>query len=109
MWRHAGYYQAIETAIDLGISRVEAGAQGEHKLARGYMPTLTHSSHYLRDSSFRTAIEALLVSERKQTYITMATLSTKQNPFLADPAQHLKAQGVHIDGHRLVVNELTDL
>jgi len=88
---------------------VEAGAQGEHKLARGYMPTLTYSSHYLRDSVFRKAIGTLLLSERKQTYITMATLSTKQNPFLADPAQHLEAQGIQIDGHRLVVNELTDV
>eukprot|EP00968_Pinguiococcus_pyrenoidosus_P020234 scaffold2325_cov257-Pinguiococcus_pyrenoidosus.AAC.4 len=43
------YYQAIEAAIELGIDRVEAGAQGEHKIRRGYLPTLTYSAHYLAD------------------------------------------------------------
>ena len=99
------YYQAIELAIELGLPRVEAGAQGEHKIARGYMPTLTRSSHYLRDPSFRKCIKSLLDSEREQTYITLATVTTRQNPFKDDPAHHLHRQGVHIDGQRLVVDE----
>jgi hypothetical protein len=99
------YYQAIELAIELGLPRVEAGAQGEHKIARGYMPTLTRSSHYLRDPSFRKCIKSLLDSEREQTYITLATVATRQNPFKDDPAHHLHGQGVHIDGQRLVVDE----
>ncbi|MEP4198498.1 MAG: GNAT family N-acetyltransferase [Aliishimia sp.] len=58
------YYQAIEHAIDHGLSRVEAGAQGEHKLARGYLPTPTHSLHWVRDEGFANAIADYLEQER---------------------------------------------
>ncbi len=58
------YYQAIEYAIEHGIARVEAGAQGEHKLARGYMPTKTFSAHYIADPALRRAIADYLVRER---------------------------------------------
>ncbi len=43
------YYQAIEHAIRLGLPRVEAGAQGQHKIARGYLPTAVYSAHYIAD------------------------------------------------------------
>jgi hypothetical protein len=46
------------------LSRVEAGAQGQHKLARGYMPVTTHSLHWVADEGFRRAIEAYLDAER---------------------------------------------
>ena len=46
---HVHVAQAIEAAIERGLSRVEAGAQGEHKIQRGYLPSLTYSSHYIRD------------------------------------------------------------
>ncbi len=59
------YYQAIDYAIAHGLARVEAGAQGEHKLARGYMPTTTYSSHWVRDGGFRKAIERYLIDERE--------------------------------------------
>lgn len=59
------YYQAIELAISLGIGRVEAGAQGEHKLARGYLPVTTHSLHWIADEGFREAIERFLKAERE--------------------------------------------
>jgi len=58
------YYQAIEFAIQHRIARVEAGAQGEHKLARGYLPTKTYSAHYIADPSLRRAIADYLVRER---------------------------------------------
>jgi predicted N-acyltransferase len=58
------YYQAIEYAIVHRLGRVEAGAQGEHKLARGYMPTTTHSAHYIADPGLRRAIADYLVRER---------------------------------------------
>ena len=58
------YYQAIDYAIDHGL-RVEAGAQGEHKLARGYLPTPTHSLHWIANPSFRTAVSDYLDHERK--------------------------------------------
>ena len=58
------YYQAIEWAIAQGLKRVEAGAQGEHKLARGYMPTTTHSLHWIADPGFARAIAQYLDAER---------------------------------------------
>ncbi len=59
------YYQAIDWAIQNGLSRVEAGAQGEHKLARGYLPTPVHSLHWLADPSFRKAVAHYLEGERR--------------------------------------------
>ncbi len=58
------YYQAIDYAIAYRLPRVEAGAQGEHKLARGYMPTPTYSAHYIPDPGFRRAVARYLESER---------------------------------------------
>lgn len=59
------YHQAIDFAIANGLARVEAGAQGDHKLARGYMPTETHSLHWVADAGFRRALEDYLVQERE--------------------------------------------
>ena len=58
------YYQAIEYAILHQLPRVEAGAQGEHKLARGYMPAPTYSLHWIRDAGFRKAVARYLTEER---------------------------------------------
>ncbi len=58
------YYQAIDYAIAHGLSRVEAGAQGEHKLARGYAPVATYSAHAIADPRFAAAIDAFLARER---------------------------------------------
>ena len=58
------YYQAIEYAIRHGFSRVEAGAQGEHKLARGYRPVATHSAHAFSDPRFAAAVKDFLARER---------------------------------------------
>ena len=58
------YYQAIEFAIAHKLARVEAGAQGEHKLARGYLPNTTYSAHYIADLGFRRAIADYLKRER---------------------------------------------
>jgi uncharacterized protein len=57
------YYRAIEYAIEHGLARVEAGAQGEHKLARGYVPVPTYSAHYIADPGFRRAIADFVVRE----------------------------------------------
>ena len=59
------YYQAIDAAIARGLARVEAGAQGEHKLARGYVPVPTWSAHYIPDAGFRRAIADFLFRERR--------------------------------------------
>lgn len=58
------YYQAIEWAIEHGLTRVEAGAQGAHKLARGYMPVAIHSLHWVADPGFRDAIQQFLHAEK---------------------------------------------
>lgn len=58
------YYQAIDAAITLGLQRVEAGAQGGHKLARGYEPVQTWSAHWIADPGFRAAVEDFLARER---------------------------------------------
>ena len=58
------YYQAIEFAIAHKLGRVEAGAQGEHKLARGYLPQTTYSAHYIADPALRRAIADYLTRER---------------------------------------------
>jgi len=62
------YYQAIQFAIERGLGRVEAGAQGEHKLARGYRPVITASTHDIADPALRRAIAAYLRQER--AYVT---------------------------------------
>ncbi len=59
------YYQAIDFAIERGLARVEAGAQGEHKLARGYEPQLTHSAHWIAHSGLRQAVSDYLDRERE--------------------------------------------
>jgi len=58
------YYQAIDFAIARGLARVEAGAQGEHKLARGYMPVAVHSLHWIADAGFAEAVARYLEAER---------------------------------------------
>jgi predicted N-acyltransferase len=58
------YYQAIDAAIERGLARVEAGAQGQHKLARGYEPVQTTSAHWIADPGFRAAVADFLERER---------------------------------------------
>ena len=59
------YYQAIDYAIAHGLTAVEAGAQGDHKLARGYLPVETHSLHWMADPGFSRAVEDYLEAERR--------------------------------------------
>lgn len=59
------YYQAIEFAIEHGLKRVEAGAQGSHKVARGYLPQATYSAHWIADAGLRDAVSRYLDDERQ--------------------------------------------
>jgi predicted N-acyltransferase len=59
------YYQAVEWAIDHGLACVQAGAQGEHKIARGYEPVLTRSAHFIPNASFRAAVADFVEGERE--------------------------------------------
>ncbi len=82
------YYQAIDYAIAHKLDTVEAGAQGEHKIARGYMPKTTHSAHYIADPALRRAIADYLVRER--AYIEaagaeMAAMAPYRKDLILDP------------------------
>src|SRR5580692_3231497 len=74
------YYQAIDFAIQRGLKTVEAGAQGEHKIARGYLPQTTYSAHYIADPDLRRAISDYLKHER--AYVAEAARElTEAGPF----------------------------
>nr|GMD83037.1 Monocarboxylate transporter 12 like [Ipomoea batatas] len=79
----ACYYQAIEAAIELNLQTVEAGAQGEHKIQRGYLPVTTYSSHYLVDEVFRGVMTDFLVREAAQLKLVMKLLHDS-GPFKDD-------------------------
>jgi len=74
------YHQAIDFALAKGLKRVEAGAQGEHKLARGYLPVTTHSAHYVAHSGLRRAISDYLERERDDIE-HMNEILTEHSPF----------------------------
>jgi hypothetical protein len=79
----ACYYQAIEFAIERGLARVEAGAQGEHKLQRGYLPCATYSAHWIRDPALRRAVDDYLVRERRHIQDQIDGLA-EEGPFRHD-------------------------
>lgn len=79
------YYQAIDFAISRGLKRVEAGAQGEHKLARGYVPRETYSLHWIHDPGFRRAVEDYLRREREAV--------AAEADYLADHAPYRHEEG----------------
>ena len=76
----ACYYRAIDFAIERGLTRVEAGAQGEHKIQRGYLPRPTYSAHWIADPGFRRAVERFLQAERRAAAAEMRLLS-EESPF----------------------------
>ncbi|HAK63561.1 MAG TPA: GNAT family N-acetyltransferase [Alphaproteobacteria bacterium] len=85
----ACYYQAIDFAIARGLARVEAGAQGAHKLARGYLPCPTYSAHWIRDSRFRAAVSDYLVHERAQVSESAHYLEGR-SPFRRIPEEEVE-------------------
>ncbi len=78
------YYRAIDFAIKHGLARVEAGAQGPHKVQRGYLPTPTYSLHYLRDPRFQDAVEDFLVAERRAVTREMREIEAEMSPYRQD-------------------------
>lgn len=75
------YYQAIEQAILRGLKRVEAGAQGEHKIARGYLPSKVYSAHYIADPALREPVARYLDRERPAVEQEMDHLAAEYSPF----------------------------
>lgn len=74
------YYQGIEYCLRAGLSRFEPGAQGEHKLARGFLPTLVHSRHWIADPSFRHALAGWCEAETQSVQAYAAALQLR-SPF----------------------------
>lgn len=77
------YYRAIDWAIAHGLKRVEAGAQGRHKIQRGYLPKPTFSAHYIPHAGLRRAVASFLVDERRGIEQEMAALA-EESPFRKD-------------------------
>jgi predicted N-acyltransferase len=75
------YYQAIEFAIETGLARVEAGAQGQHKIARGYLPTPVYSAHYIADPALRSPVARFLREEMSAVQGEMDWLAEEYSPF----------------------------
>lgn len=75
------YYQAIDYAIRNGLRRVEAGAQGQHKIARGYLPSPVYSTHYIADPALRTPVARFLAEERRAVADEMEWLAAEYSPF----------------------------
>ena len=75
------YYQAIEFAIARGLSRVEAGAQGQHKIARGYLPSPVYSAHYIADAGLSQAVARYLDQERPAVAAEMQALTEEFSPY----------------------------
>ncbi|HEY3815390.1 MAG TPA: GNAT family N-acetyltransferase [Caulobacteraceae bacterium] len=79
------YYQAIDWAIAHGLQRVEAGAQGEHKLARGYLPKPVYSAHFIADKALRDPVARYLAQERPAVERDIEMLEAEFSPFRRGP------------------------
>ncbi len=77
------YYQAIDFAISRGLSRVEAGAQGDHKIARGYLPSPVYSAHFIADPALRNPVARYLDGERPAMQAEMAAMTEDLSPYKA--------------------------
>ena len=75
------YYQAIQFAIERGLSRVEAGAQGEHKIARGYLPSPVYSAHFIADPALREPVADYLARERPAIEAEIGAMTEELSPF----------------------------
>jgi uncharacterized protein len=80
------YHQAIDFALARGLKTVEAGAQGEHKLARGYLPVTTHSAHYISHPGLRRAVDDYLRQERAEVE-AIGSYLTEHSPFRKSGAE----------------------
>ena len=78
------YYQAIDFAISRGLQRVEAGAQGEHKIARGYLPSPVYSAHHIADRALRDPVKRYLDGERPAVEAEIEAITEAMSPYRSD-------------------------
>jgi predicted N-acyltransferase len=81
LYFEACFYRAIEYAIEHKLAKVEAGAQGPHKISRGYLPSATYSAHWIRDGGFHDAVAEFLVRERREIEFEMEHLAEDRTPY----------------------------
>ena len=77
----ACYYRAIDYAIEHGLTRVEAGAQGQHKVQRGYLPTPTYSLHWIADPALQRPVANFVRQEREQVEHQIEAMRVHDNPY----------------------------
>ncbi len=87
------YYQAIDFAIARGLSRVEAGAQGEHKIARGYLPSPVYSAHWIADPALARPVADYLLREREAVAFQIADMTAELSPYRQTTSAHPRAGG----------------
>ena len=87
------YYQAIDFAIARGLSRVEAGAQGEHKIARGYLPSPVYSAHWIADPALARPVADYLVREREAVAFQIADMTAELSPYRQTTPAHPRTGG----------------
>ena len=78
------YYRAIDFAIEHGLQRVEAGAQGEHKIQRGYLPVHTYSAHWITHEGLRDAVARFLIEETRHVDWEVEAINRECSPFRRD-------------------------
>jgi uncharacterized protein len=78
------YYRAIDFAIEHGLKRVEAGAQGEHKIQRGYLPVRTYSAHWITHEGLRDAVARFLEEETRHIDWEVEAINREYSPFRKD-------------------------
>ncbi|MPY70609.1 MAG: GNAT family N-acetyltransferase [Alphaproteobacteria bacterium] len=81
LYFEACFYRAIDYAIEHGLAKVEAGAQGPHKISRGYLPSATYSAHWIRDTGFRDAVADFAARERREILFEMEHLTEQRSPY----------------------------
>ena len=87
------YYQAIDFAIARGLSRVEAGAQGEHKIARGYLPSPVYSAHWIADPALARPVADYLLREREAVAFQIADMTAELSPYRQTTPAHPRTGG----------------
>jgi hypothetical protein len=81
LYFEACFYRAIDYAIEHGLAKVEAGAQGPHKISRGYLPSATYSAHWIRDTGFRDAVADFVARERREILFEIEHLTEQRSPY----------------------------
>ena len=101
------YYQAIEWGIENGIELFEAGAQGEHKLSRGFLPSLTYSAHWVKHPEFRAAIARFIAEEKTQIRMLFDELN-EHGPYQEAPQGEPEKPAAEKTANKILTTKLSE-